>query len=63
MVNGYANGWLIDSRNLPQKDKYTIYIQIDPQKYFWYGWSVTLVSLVIVIFILTFSIKKDHEKN
>lgn len=60
LVNGYANGWLISSKALPKNKSYKLFIKLDPQKYFWYGWSITGVSLIIVIgfFVLSF-IKKN----
>lgn len=48
-VNGYANAWFLSGKELPEKEKYTLFIQLDPQKYFWYGLSITSVSLITVI--------------
>jgi len=60
VVNGYANGWVINSKDLPKDKNYKLFIKLDPQKYFWYGWIITGVSLVIIIgfFVLSFVKKK-----
>lgn len=60
LVNGYANGWIISSKDLPKDKSYKLFMKLDPQKYFWYGWTITGVSLIIVIgfFILSFIKKK-----
>lgn len=63
VVNGYANGWLIDSKDLPKDKSYKLFVKLDPQKYFWYGWTITLVSLVVVSGLLIFSFRKNYEKN
>lgn len=57
LVNGYANGWLISSKDLPKDKSYQLFVKLDSQKYFWYGWSITGVSLIIVIgfFVLSFT--------
>ena len=60
MVNGYANGWIIDSEDLPKEKSYKLFIKLDPQKYFWYGWSITGVSLILVIgFFIASFIRKN----
>jgi hypothetical protein len=63
LVNGYANGWFLEGNDIPQKNKFTVYIQLDPQKYFYYGWFVTILFLVITIILLVFSFIQGHEKN
>ncbi len=55
IVNKYANGWLIDKSEIPKEKKFTLFIKLDSQKYFWYGWAVTCISLIIVIVLLVFS--------
>lgn len=55
-VNGYANGWLLTNKDLPDKQNYTIYIKLDQQKYFWYGWIITFGFLIVVLFLLVFSL-------
>lgn len=60
IVNGYANGWLLGKGEIPRAKKFTIFIKLDPQKYFWYGWTVTAVSLTIVIALLVVSLVKKQ---
>ena len=62
-VNGYENGWVISGKDVPKNETYALFIKLDPQKYFWYGWSITGVCLALVIGLLIFSSVKDHEKN
>lgn len=61
IVNRYANGWLLGKSEIPQGEKFTIFIKLDSQKYFWYGWAITSVSLIIVIALLAaFLVKKQR---
>ena len=60
IVNGYANGWLLGKGEIPKAKKFTLYIKLDPQKYFWYGWAVTSVSLIIVMALLAVSLVKKQ---
>ncbi len=60
-MNGYANGWLLGKNEIPQKEKFTLFIKLDSQKYFWYGWAVTAVSLSIVIALLVVSLVKKQR--
>ena len=55
-VNGYANGWVIKKDELPSTDSFTLEIVMEQQKYFWYGWFITAVSLfvVLILFIRSF---------
>lgn len=61
LVNGYANGWFIDSKDLPKDKSYKLFIKLDPQKYFWYGWAITGVSLIIVIGFSALSFIKKNK--
>ncbi|QQG40400.1 MAG: hypothetical protein HYV37_02400 [Candidatus Levyibacteriota bacterium] len=61
LVNGYANGWLLGKGDIPQAKKFTVFIKLDSQKYFWYGWVVTAVSLAVVIGLLVVSIVKQRH--
>jgi len=61
LVNGYANGWLLDKDDIPKVEKFTLYIKLDTQKYFWYGWAITAVSLTIVIALLVVSLVKQRH--
>ncbi len=55
-TNGYSNGWYID-----KKGSYTIILDYAPQKYFYIGIVITIISFVssIIIFI---KISYDHKK-
>lgn len=55
-ANGYANGWLIKKDELPLTNSFTLDIVMEHQKYFWYGWVITAISLLIVViaFIASF---------
>lgn len=55
-VNGYANAWLLFEKDLPKKEEYTLLITLDQQKYFWYGLTITAVSLICVIVLLLYSL-------
>lgn len=57
-VNGYANGWLLTKKDLPDKQVYTLFIKLDPQKYFWYGLSISVISLFIMFVLLISSFIK-----
>lgn len=61
IVNGYANGWLLGKGEIPKGEKFTIFIKLDSQKYFWYGWAATAVSLTIVIALLVVSLVKKQR--
>jgi len=63
LVNGYTNGWMLLAKDIPEKKNFILYLKLDPQKYFRYGWYVSSVSLAIVIFLIIFSLKKEHEEN
>jgi hypothetical protein len=62
-VNGYANGWLLTKKDLPDEQSYTLFIKLDQQKYFWYGWTITSGSLAIVIFLLIYSLFSRKKGN
>lgn len=62
-VNGYANGWLLTSRDIPQKESYTVFIKLDPQKYFWYGLSITSVTLISVIGFFIYSLIYTRNRH
>lgn len=51
-VNGYANAWRLTTDDLVGKNGYTMILRLDSQKYVWWGWSITFVSLVLVGLLL-----------
>lgn len=61
LVNGYANGWLVYGKDIPQNKDYTLFIKLEEQKYFWYGWSITSVSLILIIGFLIVSFVKKNK--
>lgn len=57
-VNGYANGWLIDSGEIQNSSNgsFVFYIHLDSQKYFNYGIMISGVSLsLLAVYILRYS--------
>lgn len=62
-VNGYANGWLLAKKDLPDKQNYTLFIQLDPQKFFWYGSFITGISLITVVGLLIYSLTYTRNKT
>lgn len=61
IVNGYANGWLLGKNEISKAKKITLFIKLDSQKYFWYGWAITSVSLIIVVALLLGSLIKQRH--
>lgn len=62
-VNGYANGWLLSGKDLPPLSDFSFIIQLDPQKYLWYGSTVSVIFLMILIVLLIKSLRSKHERN
>jgi len=60
VVNGYANGWILTLPQLRHSDKYSFDILLDSQKYFWYGWAITITTIVSVVTGILFTI---HHKS
>lgn len=62
-VNGYANGWLVSGKDIPKNKNYTLFIKLEEQKYFWYGWAITTAFLMATIGLLIFSFRRIYEKS
>lgn len=62
-VNGYVNGWLISKKELPSTSDFTLFIDLEPQKYFWYGWFVTGAFLILLICYPVIGLFKHYAKN
>lgn len=62
-VNGYANGWLLSRKELPSSTNFNLTIELEPQKYFWYGWLITCVSLGLLICYSVIALLKYHVKT
>lgn len=76
MVNGYANGWLLDLQEICQQYKdhciknadgtyeVEIIISYSPQNYLYVGMAVSLVALTTVLFIsILFEKSKRKDRN
>ncbi len=64
LVNGYANGWLLKEQDLPNQSEYTIFIQLETQKYFWYGLAISSVAFVVLVGLLIRSLmERSALKN
>lgn len=65
LVNGYANGWVLNEHELPNQPEYTIFIQLETQKYFWYGMTISSVTLVVLVGLLirSFILKPVFKKT
>lgn len=56
MVNGYSNGWIIDKTG-----DYSITIEYNSQRYYYYGWIVTALFMVISILYLVYKIYENRR--
>lgn len=56
LVNKYANAWVISSEERKGKTNYTLYLNLETQKYVWYGLWITGVSLFILLLLTLKSI-------
>lgn len=54
-MNGYSNGWLIE-----EKGNYDLLVIYEPQKYFYVGLGVSTITLVIFIYMLLRSRRKNE---
>lgn len=61
IINGYANGWVIPAQNNANK-KIEGSIYLEDQKYFWFGWIITLVVLGSLISLIIISFLNTNEK-
>jgi len=59
-VNGYANGWVLTKTEIPDEKEFTIFIKLDQQKYFFYGWTITIISFIVstVLLVVSYISKK-----
>ncbi len=63
-VNSYANGWILDKKDLSGSQDFVLYIIFDTYKYFVYGSVVTTGFLAVLIILLVRSlVKKRYENN
>lgn len=51
-INGYANAWRFIPGELSGENGYTMTLSLDSQKYVWWGWGITLVSLILLGLLL-----------
>lgn len=52
-INGFANAW-----NVSKTGEYSLIIEYGPQKYFYIGWLVTIISMALAIVYLVYAIYK-----
>lgn len=50
-VNGYANGWYIKPSEYSGKEDYEVIIEMIGQKFFYYSFIISLMSLLIFLFV------------
>jgi hypothetical protein len=62
-VNGYSNAWYISSEDIGNKKNYVLTIQLRTQKVFYAGVAISLVSFVVILFMLVLYVKKINEKD
>ncbi len=57
IVNGFANGWLLDSNKYPalKNEDYTIILQYEPQKFLYGGFIVSTLTLTTAGGVLLYS--------
>ena len=56
--NGYANAWFVDS-----KGKFEIKIEFKPNLFFYYGSTISLLSVALIIFYLLFRLAFQRLPN
>lgn len=52
-INGFANAWSISKTG-----EYSLIIEYNPQKYFYIGWLVTVISMTLAIIYLIYAVYK-----
>jgi len=59
-VNGYANGWYLEPISLGEKKDFNLVIYFSPQSYFYIGFIISIVALVVslVYLLMRFVYKK-----
>lgn len=57
-VNGYANGWIIKKDDLPNNDEIILTIQMDQQKYLYYGIIISTIFLIVISTLFIQSLQK-----
>lgn len=51
IVNGYANGWIIDPTKLPGEKVWRGQIYLTSQKYFYYGIIVSAATFIVIVLL------------
>ena len=57
-VNGYGNGWVID-----KPGTYKLILEYKPQKYFFLGGVISIVSIILGSLYLVFQRKRKHDSK
>lgn len=60
-VNKYANAWVISADDRKGKNDYTLYLNLETQKFVWYGFWITGSFLIIFVVLIVKSI--TSKKN
>ncbi len=60
-VNKYANAWVISNADRKDKTDYSLYLNLENQKYVWYGFWITGVSLLVFMLLVVKSV--TSKKN
>lgn len=63
VVNGYANGWIIEPSDVEGRIEYTLLVEMVRQKKFYVFLGVSLVFVTMLLTYLFFSFIKKHGKT
>ncbi len=62
VVNGYANGWNINTTLVSNKKDYTLLLELKSQKYIYLSLFVSIVVFLVCIVILGMLLYKNHKR-
>ncbi len=63
VVNGYANGWIIEPSDVEGRTEYTLIVEMTRQKKFYFFLGVSLVFVAMLLAYFPFSFIKKHGKT
>ena len=63
IVNGYANGWYIDSEELGVGDNFTVTLYFKPQSYFYIGLIISGFTLMVCLGYLFWKWRKERKQK
>lgn len=61
LINGYANSWLISPQDADNNSSYTIIIEYWPQRLFYIGAMVTVLTIILACFV--FFVFRHHKNK